>query len=157
MLAPALFSAKTVEWATPETVVETASKEFRVNFTLDVCANAENAKCERYFDPEADGLKQSWAGETCWLNPPYGRQIGLWIAKAWSESHYHGATVACLLPARTDVAWFHDYCLPYADEILFVRGRIKFGGSKNSAPFPSMLLIFRPPLLTSGESELVIN
>ena len=73
----------------------------------------------------------------CWCNPPYGRQIGKWVEKAFKSS----ATVVMLLPARTDTKWFHDWCLPYG-KIEFLRGRLKFGGCDNSAPFPSMIVVF---------------
>lgn len=96
----------------------------------------ENAKCKRFFTPEMDGLKQEWTG-VCWCNPPYGRQIGKWVEKAVKSF----ATVVMLLPARTDTKWFHDWCLPYG-KIEFLRGRLKFGGCDNSAPFPSMIVIF---------------
>lgn len=116
-----------------------------ISFTLDACATPENAKCERYFTPEMDGLKQDWDG-VVWCNPPYGRGVGAWVEKAHRTAEESDATVVMLLPARTDTAWFHDYC--YNDKyatINFVRGRLKFGGEKNSAPFPSMVVIFRRP------------
>ena len=80
-------------------------------------------------------------GQTVWLNPPYGRGIGKWVQKAYEEAQKPGTVVVCLLPARTDTAWFHDYCRK--GKITFIRGRLKFGGSKNSAPFPSMVVEFR--------------
>ena len=131
-----LFSSKTDMWETPQNFFDELNKEFR--FTCDVCAIEENAKCAKFYTPEQDGLKQTWGGGVCWMNPPYGREIGKWVKKA-SESK---ATVVCLLPARTDTRWFHDYIYGKA-EIRFVRGRLKFGGSKNSAPFPSMVVVFR--------------
>ena len=106
------------------------------HFETDVCALLENAKCKRFFTPEMDGLKQEWTG-VCWCNPPYGRQIGKWVEKAVKSF----ATVVMLLPARTDTKWFHDWCLPYG-KIEFLRGRLKFGGCDNSAPFPSMIVVF---------------
>lgn len=133
------FSSKTGLWETPADFFNTANEEF--HFTLDVCALPENAKCRNFFTREEDGLQQKWEG-VCWMNPPYGREIGKWVKKA-AESAQEGATVACLLPARTDTRWWHDYVIPYA-EVRFLRGRLKFGGSKNSAPFPSALVIFRP-------------
>ena len=133
-----MFSSATDEWATPQDFFDKLNEEF--HFETDVCATPENAKCARYFTREQDGLKQEWGG-TCWMNPPYGRKIALWVQKAW-ESSQSGATVVCLLPARTDTAWWHDYCMK--GEIRFVRGRLKFGGSKNCAPFPSAVVVFRP-------------
>jgi phage N-6-adenine-methyltransferase len=131
-----LFTSNTDLWATPKDFFILLDEEF--DFDLDVCANAENAKCTHYFSPEQDGLKQEWIG-TCWMNPPYGRVIGDWVKKAY-ESSLNGATVVCLLPARTDTRWWHDYCMK--GEIRLVRGRLKFGDSKNSAPFPSAVVIF---------------
>ena len=130
-----MFSSKTDLWSTPQDFFEGLDKEF--GFTLDVCATDENAKFHRYFTKETNGLLQEWSG-VCWMNPPYGREIKQWMKKA-SESN---ATVVCLVPARTDTAWWHDYANK-ANEIRFIRGRLKFGGSKNSAPFPSAVVIFR--------------
>lgn len=96
------------------------------HFDVDVCATSENAKCQRYFSPEVDGLKQQWSG-TCWINPPYGRKIGLWLRRAYESARDNLTTVVCLCPARTDTAWFHDYILPYG-RIEFIRGRIKYEG-----------------------------
>ena len=84
-------------------------------------------------------LKQEWFG-VCWMNPPYGRDIKHWVKKAY-ESSLTGTTVVCLLPARTDTAWWHDYCMK--GNIEFIRGRLKFGNSKNSAPFPSAIVVFK--------------
>jgi site-specific DNA-methyltransferase (adenine-specific) len=136
-----MFSSATDQWATPQAFFNEWHALF--NFTLDVCADAQNAKCERYFDLSTNGLKQDWSLEVCWMNPPYGREIGQWVKKAYSESLY-GATVVCLLPARTDTAWWHDYVLPFA-KVTFIRGRLKFGNATNSAPFPSAVAVFYPP------------
>ena len=136
MITRGLFSSATDMWETPQNFFDELDKEF--HFSCDVCATRENAKCAKFYTPEQDGLKQTWGGGILWLNPPYGREIGKWVKKA-SESN---ATVVCLLPARTDTRWFHDYIYGKA-EIRFVRGRLRFGGSKNSAPFPSMVVIFR--------------
>lgn len=133
-----MFSSKTDMWATPQDFWDALDREF--HFSCDVCATDENAKCATFYPPEQDGLKQEWRG-VCWCNPPYGRTIGSWVRKAY-ESSLHGATVVMLLPARTDTKWFHDFIYGKA-EIRFIRGRLKFGGSKNSAPFPSMVVIFR--------------
>jgi len=132
-----LFTSNKDTWETPQEFFDKLNEEF--NFELDVCADAENAKCKEFFSKEMDGLTQEWTG-SCWMNPPYGREIGKWIEKAY-ESSLNGATVVCLLPSRTDTKWWHDYCMK--GEIRFVRGRLKFGGSKNSAPFPSAVVIFR--------------
>lgn len=132
-----MFASKTDEWETPARFFDELNKEFK--FELDVCALPSNAKVTRYYSPDEDALTQEWKG-VCWMNPPYGRQIGKWIEKAYRESQ-NGATVVCLLPSRTDTRWWHDYCMK--GEIRFIKGRLKFGGSKNSAPFPSAVVIFR--------------
>jgi len=134
MVNNGLFTSNTDLWSTPQSLFDELDKEF--HFTLDVCATDENAKCERYFTKEDDGLSQEWKG-VCWMNPPYGREIGKWIKKAYESR----ATVVCLIPARTDTAWWHDYVMK-AKEIRYIRGRLKFGGSKNSAPFPSAIVVF---------------
>lgn len=137
-----MFSSKTEMWETPQELFEELNNEF--HFSLDVCATAENAKCEKYYTPEIDGLSQPWNG-TVWCNPPYGRQIGKWVFAASVASGVRNATVVMLLPARTDTRWFHDYIYQKERvEIRFIKGRLKFGGSKNGAPFPSMICIFRP-------------
>lgn len=133
-----MFSSTTDIWGTPQKFFDLLDSEFK--FDVDVCALPENAKCRNYYTPEMDGLRQKWEG-VCWCNPPYGRKIGDWIKKA-SESAEAGATVVMLLPARTDTKWFHEYVYGRT-EIRFVRGRLKFGGSQNAAPFPSMVAIFR--------------
>ena len=135
-LAP-LFSSKSCEWATPQALFDKLNDVY--HFDLDVCATSENAKCPLFFDKEANGLAQEWWG-TAWMNPPYGREIGEWVKKAYEES-LKGTTILCLLPTRTDTRWFHDYCLK--GEVTFLRGRVKFGGHKNNAPFPSMLVLFK--------------
>ena len=134
-----MFSSKTDLWETPKDLFDKLNKEF--HFVLDVCATPENAKCEEFYTKEQDGLKQPWKG-TVWCNPPYGRQIGEWVRRAFLAS-VSGSTVVMLLPARTDTRWFHEYIYGKA-EIRFIRGRLKFGGSKNSAPFPSMVVVFMP-------------
>ena len=133
-----MFSSKTDLWATPQNFFDELNQEF--NFTLDVCAIPENAKCKNYFTPDVDGLLQKWSG-TCWCNPPYGREISKWVEKAYNASA-EGATVVMLLPARTDTKWFHDFIYNKA-EIRFIKGRLKFGNASASAPFPSMVVIFR--------------
>jgi phage N-6-adenine-methyltransferase len=131
-----MFSSVTDLWSTPQDLFDKLYAKY--NFTCDVCATPENAKCANYFTIDQDGLKQNWGG-CCWMNPPYGREIGKWMKKAY-ESSLVGATVVCLVPARTDTAWWHDYAMK--GEIEFLRGRLKFGGHKNSAPFPSAIVIF---------------
>jgi phage N-6-adenine-methyltransferase len=130
------FSSATDLWSTPQEFFDRYNKKY--GFDLDVCANKENAKCRRYFTKENDGLKQVWEG-VCWMNPPYGRRIKEWVKKAY-ESSLSGATVVCLLPARTDTFWWHEYCMK--GDIEFIRGRLKFGDAKNPAPFPSAVVTF---------------
>ena len=134
--------AGTVEWSTPTAFFERLNIVWR--FTVDVAADVANAKCARYYDAAADGLKQDWSGERVWCNPPYGRGIGDWVRKAATTVEAAPSTVVVMLvPARTDVAWFHDYCLHAPDcHVEFLRGRLKFGDSKVGAPFPSMVLTF---------------
>ena len=136
-----MFSSKTDLWETPQNLFDELDKEF--NFDIDVCATPENAKCKNYYTQEQNGLSQPWLG-TVWCNPPYGRQISFWVEKAWHSTKNKNSTVVMLLPARTDTRWFHDYIYKKENvEIRFLKGRLKFGDSKNSAPFPSMIVIFR--------------
>jgi phage N-6-adenine-methyltransferase len=141
MINAGMMSSLTDQWATPNELFEKYNQRF--GFTLDVCASDWNHKCEKYFTIDDDGLAQDWGSETCWMNPPYGREIGKWMAKAF-EASKNGATVVCLVPARTDTAWWHDYAMR-GGVIEFIRGRIKFvspQGQANSAPFPSAIVIF---------------
>jgi len=132
------FSSASEEWETPQHIFDSLNEEF--HFTLDPCATHKNAKCEKYYTKEDDGLAQSWAGERVFMNPPYGREIEKWIRKAWRSSLESNTIVVCLLPARTDTRWFHRYCAE--GMIWFIQGRLKFGENENSAPFPSMIVIF---------------
>ena len=131
------FMSEKLDWGTPQELFDRLNQEF--HFTLDVCALPKNAKCKRFFSPLEDGLSQKWSG-VCWMNPPYGREIEKWMQKALHESD-RGATVVCLVPARTDTEWWHKYALH--GEIRFIRGRVKFQGASAMAPFPSAIVIFR--------------
>jgi phage N-6-adenine-methyltransferase len=133
------FKSERDDWETPQFLFEGLNAEF--GFELDVCATEETAKCKRFFTSDDDGLSQTWSG-VCWMNPPYGRQIERWMKKAF-ESAGEGVLVVCLVPARTDTRWWHKYAM--RGEIRFLRGRLKFVGSDNGAPFPSAVVIFRPP------------
>lgn len=135
-----MFSSKTDDWGTPQEFYNELDKEF--NFNLDPCADAENAKCTTYFTKEDDGLKQNWQGHTVFCNPPYGKVIKDWVKKCYEESQKPNTTVVMLIPARTDTSYFHDYIYHKVKEVRFIRGRLKFGDSKNSAPFPSMVVVF---------------
>ena len=143
------FSSASDMWETPQWLFDELNKEFKL--ILDVCATRENTKCKSYFDEEVDGLKQSWQllnNYACWMNPPYGRDIYKWVKKAYEESR-KGVTVVCLLPSRTDTRYFHNYIWDKEShqpkpgvKIRFLKGRLKFGNATNSAPFPSMIVIF---------------
>lgn len=139
-ISPTLFSSRTEEWPTPQSFFSDLHREFA--FTLDPCATRRNAKCPNYFTKAQDGLAQSWGGHVVFCNPPYGRDMGKWARKCWEASEA-GATVVLLAHARTDTRWFHDWVYNKATEIRFVKGRLKFGDSKNSAPFPSLVAVFK--------------
>jgi len=143
------FQSSDKEWETPDSVFQPLKKEF--NIVFDVCATLENTKCKAFFDKKINALSSSWliANELAdvskfavWMNPPYGRGIEKWVRKAYEESA-KGATVVALLPARTDTSWFHNY-IHDKHEVRFLKGRIKFVDAPSSAPFPSMIVIFRP-------------
>jgi len=133
------YSSKDHTWETPQSLFDLLDGEF--GFTLDVCAAAGTAKCERYFSPADDGLIQDWSQDICWMNPPYGDQIEIWMRKA-NEQVELGATVVCLVPARVDTGWWWDSCI--CGEIRFLKGRVKFrtpGKEDQSAPFPSAVVV----------------
>lgn len=130
------FSSQTDDWATPQDFFDRLDAIF--DFTLDPCADAQNAKCSKYFTKYDDGLSQSWDGERVYVNPPYGRQIGAWVKKA-AEAR---ALVVCLLPARTDTRWWHDYVVGGGGQVFFLKGRLRFGDGSAPAPFPSAVVIF---------------
>jgi site-specific DNA-methyltransferase (adenine-specific) len=134
------FSSKTDEWPTPQWLFDALHREF--GFTLDPCSTPANAKCPKHYTRVEDGLSRSWADETVWMNPPYGREIGDWMAKAYQAARDDQATVVCLVPARTDTKWWHDYAMKH--EIRLLRGRLQFGDATASAPFPSAVVIMRP-------------
>lgn len=138
-----MFSSNTDDWATPQDFFDKLDEEF--HFDLDPCASDENHKCALYFTKQDDGLSKNWGGHTVYCNPPYGKQIGKWVEKAYSESKKNDTTVVMLIPARTDTGWFHDYIYGKA-EVRFIRSRIRFSGAKWNAPFPSMVVVF-----TGGE------
>ena len=138
-----LFSSKTDLWSTPQSLFDELDLEF--GFTMDVCALPENAKCPQFYSPLDDGLRQPWRG-VCWMNPPYGKTISRWVAKAY-EAAKGDAMVVALLPARTDTRWWQDY-VTRAREVRFLRGRLRFSKSKHAAPFPSAVVIF-----SSGQTK----
>ena len=127
MNAKAMFSSATDEWSTPQQLFDDLNREFR--FDVDTCAGGDNYKLPEYYCKEQDGLSQDWCKfKSCWMNPPYGREVGKWVKKAYEESK-KGCTVVCLLPARTDIRWFHDYIYNKA-EVRFIKGRLRFGDAK---------------------------
>lgn len=143
------FMHMTDAWETPQATFDALDAVF--HFETDVCADATNAKCARYFTTEQDGLKQQWTG-ICWMNPPYGLAIDRWVQKAY-ESSLWGTTVVCLLPARTDTQWWQQYVLPLPrDCVRFLPGRQYFSG-KGRAPFPSAVVIFRPRSGVDGDGS----
>lgn len=151
VMTAALRDGTSNEWATPAELFEPLNDEFR--FDLDVCASAENAKCDRYFTSADNGLWQTWAPARCWMNPPYGTEAQDWVAKAAKEAAA-GALVVGLISARTDTAWFHRWVIGHRAELRFVRGRVRFelpGREPNGrSPFPSLVVIWRPPTWIGG-------
>ena len=133
-----MLSHKSDEWYTPQDLFDRLHQEF--NFTLDPCATDENHKLPKYYTQEDDGLTQDWSGEVVFCNPPYSK-VKQWIQKSYEES-LKGAMVVLLIPARTDTIAWHTYIFPHANNIRFLKGRLKFGDSKNSAPFPSAVVVF---------------
>lgn len=139
MVNKALFSSNSDEWATPLDVYQNLDNEF--SFNLDPCASEKNHKCDKYFTPEINGLTQSWKGYRVFCNPPYSK-IDKWVEKAYRETREDNTLVVMLIPARTDTKYFHNF-IYQRSEIRFIKGRLKFNNSPNSAPFPSMVVIFR--------------
>jgi len=129
------FSSETDLWATPQKVFDKLNERF--HFSLDPCSTKENAKCAVFYTKEENGLLQDWGGHRVFMNPPYGREIKHWVKKA-AESN---ALCVALLPARVDTQWYHDHIQNKAF-VYFLKGRLKFGDATNSAPFPSMIVIF---------------
>lgn len=138
-----LFGSKSCEWDTPQEVFDALDQEF--HFELDVCAKSGHGKTIA-FDMNENGLMKRWAPRVCFMNPPYGPELKMWMRKAWEEA-CKGAVVVCLVPSRTDTAWWHDYAM--LGEIRFIRGRLKFGGVTTSAPFPSAIVILK----SKGEAQ----
>lgn len=139
MMNDALFSHKSDEWTTPREVFDELDREF--HFNLDPCSTENNALCKKKFTVEDNGLLQDWSGCSVFCNPPYS-EIGKWVKKCHDEGCKPNTTVVMLIPSRTDTKYFHNY-IYHRSEIRFWKGRMKFGDSNNSAPFPSMIVIFR--------------
>ncbi len=123
-----MFKSTHDNWSTPKEVYEKLDEEFLFNF--DPCPLNES--------PDFDGLAVEWGSRT-FVNPPYSN-IKAWCEKAFHESK-KGKTIVLLIPSRTDTKYWHEYIMK-ACEIRFIKGRLKFGGSKNSAPFPSCIVVF---------------
>lgn len=140
MINKGMMTSNTEEWTTPIKFFEELNKEFK--FTLDPCATNENAKCNKFYTKEDNGLLKSWKGERVFCNPPYGRKISYWVKKCYDENKFNNTFIVMLIPARTDTSYFHDY-IYHKQEIRFIRGRLKFNDGKNPAPFPSMVVIFK--------------
>lgn len=139
MINRGLFTSNRDDWETPQDFYDRLNEEF--HFTLDPCSSDENAKCEKHYTKEQDGLAQDWMGERVFCNPPYGKSIGKWCQKCYEHSK-NGGIAVMLIPARTDTAWFHDWVYGKG-EIRFIRGRLYFVGSKWNAPFPSMVVVYK--------------
>ena len=134
-----LTSTGNIVAETPKYLFDKISSIF--NFSLDVCALPENAKCESYYTPKDDGLSKPWRGGV-WCNPPYGREISSWVKKAYEESQKeYNSFVLMLLPARTDTRWWWEYVQGKAT-LFFIKGRVKFGDHNVGAPFPSVLALY---------------
>jgi site-specific DNA-methyltransferase (adenine-specific) len=146
-----MFSSASDGWETPQDLFD--KLDIRFNFTLDPCATSRNKKCNKFYTEAEDGLIKNWGGESVFCNPPYGREVKKWVKKCYEESLKPNTTVVMLIPSRTDTTWWHDYIM-HAAEIIFIKGRLKFGDSKNSAPFPSAIIVFKnnqaPVLKTMG-------
>lgn len=141
---PSLLSSKKMDYCTPQDFFDKLDREF--HFVLDAAATKKSAKCRRYYTPADNGLEMPWscAGGAVFCNPPYGRETGKWVRKAWEEAQ-KGTTIVLLIPARTDTTYFHNFIYGQA-EIRFVRGRLRFtdedGIPYQTAPFPSMVVIY---------------
>jgi len=147
-----LFSSKSDEWSTPQWLFDKLNQKY--NFTLDPASDGVNNKCAKHYTAQTNGLDQSWANETVFINPPYSKTYD-WVKKAYHEA-FSGTTTVLLVPARMDSKWMHEFCFdPFVcKSITFIRGRLKFGGSKNSAPFPSMIVEFGPPNKTPVQPQM---
>lgn len=150
MISSTLYSSRSEDWATPPEFFSRLDAVF--HFRLDACASEKNAKCERYFTKQQDALPRDWFPyRSVWMNPPYGRDIARWMKKAYNESR-KGCVVVCLVHARTDTKWWHDWVHQKA-QVVFVKGRLKFGDARNSAPFPSAVVIYGLDTVIAGAGD----
>jgi len=130
-------SSERSDWETPQEIFDCLDKEFR--FTLDVCAGHDNTKVALYISEQQNGLIQDWSHSVCWMNPPF-KDKKKWIEKAYKESLKDSTIVVCLIPARTNTNWWHQYCMK--GEIRFICGRPKFKGAIHGLPQPLAIVIF---------------
>lgn len=141
-----LFTSSKKDWETPDDLYDFLDNIF--GFTLDPCASRANHKAAKYFTAKDDGIEKKWSG-TVFMNPPYGRTddgrtIADWIMKAYQESFSPDVdAVVCLIPARTDTRYWHDYVMK-SQIVWLIKGRVKFSGAQ-SAPFPSAIVVFLGP------------
>ena len=152
-----MFSSESNEWATPQLFFDKLNEKF--NFTLDPCATDKTAKCKKYYTKKDDGLSKDWGGETVFVNPPYGKELKHWVKKSYEESRKANTTVVLLVPARTDTKYFHNYMMK-SSELHFIKGRLKFENDnkeKNSAPFPSVVAVFKTTSSGSGYKPFVTS
>ena len=139
VISETLFSSRSEDWATPQGLFDKLDRFF--DFQLDVCASKDNHKCHQYFSIQEDGLSQKWSSyKRIWMNPPYGKGIEKWMQKAYCEAQ-EGAIIVCLVPARTDTRWWHNWVNGKA-HVHFIKGRLKYGNAKRSAPFPSAIIVY---------------
>jgi phage N-6-adenine-methyltransferase len=131
-------ATQTDVWGTPQWLFDALDKEF--GFTLDPCTDGTNSKCAKFFSAKENGLLRDWGTDSVFMNPPYS-ECEEWMRKAYGAAQ-EGATVVCLVPARTDTFWWHEYAMK--GEVRLLRGRLKFGSSDGLAPFPSAVIVFRP-------------
>ena len=133
------YGSKKHTWETPQDFFNKLNEIF--NFNLDSCAETGTAKCSNFYTKEDDALTKDWEG-VVWCNPPYGREQAKFVLKAYEESVKHNSTVVVLIPARPDTKLWQNIIFPNANQVCFIKGRLKFGGAKESAPFPSALVVF---------------
>jgi len=160
MVSRTLFSSNKMDWETPQWLFDMLHGEF--DFTIDLAANAHNAKCFTYLGLDhpdkgrRNALAVPWEGRG-WLNPPYGRGVGKWIEKAYLETRQPWCEmVAMLIPSRTDTRYWHDYVMR-ASEIRFIKGRLTFVGATRPCPFPSSIIVFKGGDISSPKISTLLR
>ena len=149
------YSSKSNEWSTPQWLYDYLNEKYK--FTLDPASDGENQKCSKFYTQLDNGLEQDWYNDSVFCNPPYGRELSKWVKKAFEESLLGDNPIVLLIPARPDTSYWHDYIFNKADTILFIRGRLKFGDSNNSAPFPSAIIIYNDVNKTNNKDIAAID